>query len=68
MLVPGARAAAARTCAGVTREVPRTSTRATANRGGATAADIVALMDLTRERVQHQFGIALEPEIRIIGE
>ena len=38
------------------------------NRGGATAADIVALMDLTRERVQHQFGIALEPEIRIIGE
>jgi UDP-N-acetylmuramate dehydrogenase len=38
------------------------------NRGGATAADILALMDLTRERVQAQFGIALEPEIRIIGE
>ena len=38
------------------------------NRGGATAADILALMDLTRERVQHQFGIALEPEIRILGE
>src|SRR5438445_727718 len=38
------------------------------NRGGATAADILALMDLTRERVQHQFGIALEPEIRIVGE
>ena len=38
------------------------------NRGGATAADILALMDLTRERVQHQFGVALEPEIRIVGE
>lgn len=38
------------------------------NRGGATAADILALMDLTRERVQAQFSVALEPEIRILGE
>jgi len=38
------------------------------NRGGASAAVILALMDLTRERVQAQFGITLEPEIRIIGE
>src|SRR6266404_9808555 len=38
------------------------------NRGGATAADITALMDMTRERVQGQFGIALENEIRVIGE
>ncbi|MBI2014868.1 MAG: UDP-N-acetylmuramate dehydrogenase [Candidatus Rokubacteria bacterium] len=38
------------------------------NRGGATAADILALMDLARERVQAHFGVALEPEIRIIGE
>ena len=38
------------------------------NRGGASAADIVALMDLTRERVQNHFSIALENEIRIIGE
>ena len=38
------------------------------NRGGAMAADILALMDMTRERVQHQFGITLEPEIRIAGE
>ena len=29
---------------------------------------MLALMDLTRERVQDHFGIALEPEIRIIGE
>ena len=35
---------------------------------GATAADILALMDLARERVQAHFGVALEPEIRIIGE
>ncbi|MBI2528112.1 MAG: UDP-N-acetylmuramate dehydrogenase [Candidatus Rokubacteria bacterium] len=38
------------------------------NRGGATAADILALMETTRERVQHQFGITLEPEVRIVGE
>jgi UDP-N-acetylmuramate dehydrogenase len=38
------------------------------NRGAASAADIQALMDLTRERVQAQFGITLEPEIRVIGE
>jgi len=38
------------------------------NRGGATAADVLVLMDLMRERVFGQFGITLEPEIRIIGE
>jgi len=38
------------------------------NRGGAAAADIVALMDMTRERVHAQFGIALEAEIRVLGE
>src|SRR5262247_2513238 len=38
------------------------------NRGGGTAADILALMDLTRERVQNHFSIALEQEIRTIGE
>ena len=38
------------------------------NRGGAAAADIVALMELTRERVQAHFNIRLEPEIRIISE
>jgi UDP-N-acetylmuramate dehydrogenase len=38
------------------------------NRGGATAADVQALMDLARERVQAHFGIVLEPEIRVIGE
>jgi UDP-N-acetylmuramate dehydrogenase len=38
------------------------------NRGGANAGDITALMDMTRERVQGQFGISLEPEIRVMGE
>jgi UDP-N-acetylmuramate dehydrogenase len=38
------------------------------NRGGASAVDVQALMDLTRERVNGHFGIALETEIRIIGE
>jgi len=38
------------------------------NLGGARAADIVALMDLARERVQDQFGVQLEPEVALIGE
>jgi UDP-N-acetylmuramate dehydrogenase len=38
------------------------------NRGSACAADVRALMKLTRERVQHQFGITLEPEIKTLGE
>jgi UDP-N-acetylmuramate dehydrogenase len=38
------------------------------NRGGATAADIIGLMELTRERVHAQFGITLETEIRVLGE
>jgi UDP-N-acetylmuramate dehydrogenase len=38
------------------------------NRGQASAADILALMDLTRERVHAQLGITLEAEIRVIGE
>ena len=38
------------------------------NRGGAMAADVLALMEITRERVQAQFNITLETEIRILGE
>jgi UDP-N-acetylmuramate dehydrogenase len=38
------------------------------NRGGATAADILGLMEMTRERVQTHFGLTLEPEIRIMGD
>jgi UDP-N-acetylmuramate dehydrogenase len=38
------------------------------NRGGATAGDVLALIEMTRDRVRAQFGIALIPEIRIMGE
>jgi UDP-N-acetylmuramate dehydrogenase len=38
------------------------------NRGGATAAEILALMDMARERVHAQHGVLLEPGIRVIGE
>ncbi len=37
------------------------------NTGGAKAADILALMELAREKVARQAGIELEPEIRVVG-
>ncbi len=36
------------------------------NRGGATATDILLLIDLVRNTVYDKFGVMLEPEIRII--
>ncbi len=36
------------------------------NRGGATASDILALEDIVRERVQKEFGVMLEREVRLI--
>jgi UDP-N-acetylmuramate dehydrogenase len=38
------------------------------NRGGATAVDVLSLMQLTRERVLARTGIRLEPGIRALGE
>lgn len=38
------------------------------NRGGATARDILALIDRVRARVLEHAGIELEPEVRIIGD
>jgi UDP-N-acetylmuramate dehydrogenase len=38
------------------------------NKGGATASDIVMLMHLVQASVKEQFGVDLEPEVRIIGE
>ena len=38
------------------------------NRGGATARDILALIDRVRARVLQHSGIELEPEVRIIGD
>jgi UDP-N-acetylmuramate dehydrogenase len=38
------------------------------NLGGARAADILALMELAQTRVREQFGVALEPEVALVGE
>jgi UDP-N-acetylmuramate dehydrogenase len=38
------------------------------NRGGARAADILSLMEMTRERVRAHSDVALEEDIRILGE
>ncbi len=38
------------------------------NIGGATAADVRELIRQVQERVKDQFGVLLEPEIRMIGE
>jgi UDP-N-acetylmuramate dehydrogenase len=38
------------------------------NRGRARAGDIVALMDLARQRVKERFGLHLEAEVALVGE
>ena len=38
------------------------------NAGGATAADVLALVDLVRARVSEVHGIVLEMELKVIGE
>ena len=38
------------------------------NRGSATAGDVLALMQRVQHEVEAQFGVKLEPEVRIIGE
>jgi UDP-N-acetylmuramate dehydrogenase len=38
------------------------------NRGGATAADVLALIQHVREQVQARFDVWLETEVRILGE
>lgn len=38
------------------------------NTGGATAADIIDLMEIVRSAVFEKYGVMLEPEVRIIGE
>lgn len=38
------------------------------NTGGATAEDIITLMDKVTDIVMEKFGVKLEPEVRIIGE
>lgn len=38
------------------------------NLGSATAADVVSLMEQVADRVEEQFGVRLEPEMKYIGE
>jgi UDP-N-acetylmuramate dehydrogenase len=38
------------------------------NRGNATAADILSLINLIRQRVKQEKGIDLEPEVHVVGE
>jgi UDP-N-acetylmuramate dehydrogenase len=38
------------------------------NLGAATAADVLALVKLARSRVKERFGVALETEVRLLGE
>jgi UDP-N-acetylmuramate dehydrogenase len=38
------------------------------NRGGASARDVLRLIELIRQRVQEVSGILLEPEIRVVGQ
>ncbi|OLE37904.1 MAG: UDP-N-acetylenolpyruvoylglucosamine reductase [Actinobacteria bacterium 13_1_20CM_3_68_9] len=38
------------------------------NAGGATTADILALMVEGRRRVRERFGISLEPEVQVLGQ
>ena len=38
------------------------------NLGGATAADVKALIDLARQTAQAQFGVTLELEVELLGE
>jgi UDP-N-acetylmuramate dehydrogenase len=48
-------------------EISAKHTNFIVNRGGATSADVQALVDITRERVHAQFGITLELELRTLG-
>ncbi|HEY8002296.1 MAG: UDP-N-acetylmuramate dehydrogenase [Vicinamibacteria bacterium] len=38
------------------------------NAGEATTADVLAVMSAARRRVHERFGIALEPEVQVLGE
>ena len=38
------------------------------NAGGATARDVLALIEHVQDEVRHQFNVELEPEVRLIGD
>ncbi|MDQ6882908.1 MAG: UDP-N-acetylmuramate dehydrogenase [Candidatus Dormibacteraeota bacterium] len=47
-------------------EISRKHANFIVNLGGATADDVLALMAEMRDRVREQFGIELEPEVRVV--
>ncbi len=48
-------------------EVSRVHANFIVNTGGATARDILSLMEKVQEAVRAKFGVTLEPEVRILG-
>ncbi len=38
------------------------------NEGGATSKDVLALIGLAKDKVKEKFGVALEMEVRVVGE
>lgn len=38
------------------------------NKGNATAKDVTELMDETKKIVMEKFGVALEPEVKRLGQ
>jgi UDP-N-acetylmuramate dehydrogenase len=49
-------------------EISKQHTNFFLNLGGARASDVLALMELARNRVREQFGIELENEVATVGE
>ena len=49
-------------------EISRKHANFILNRGQASASDILALMELAKERVFREYGLELEEEIKIVGE
>jgi UDP-N-acetylmuramate dehydrogenase len=49
-------------------EISKVHANFVVNHGGATAADVRALIALARQEVQDRFGIRLELEIQLIGD
>lgn len=50
----------------VTRRFPK-ALRLCGNRGEATAKDVAQLISDVQNRVMDEFGVKLEPEVRMIG-
>ena len=48
-------------------EVSRTHANYIVNTGGATAADVRALIELVQRQVEARSGVRLEPEVKLIG-